>query len=66
MKFANVTLFHTADAEPLFTLLPPPQGIPNTWDWWITHVVALVVMVVLGEYLCSRRELQDIPLVPLP
>ena len=41
------------------------QGVPATWDWWITHVVALVVMVVLGEYLCSRRELQDIPLVAI-
>ncbi|KAJ8612691.1 hypothetical protein CTAYLR_008952 [Chrysophaeum taylorii] len=36
--------------------------LPNL-TWWIVHFVALVVMVVLGEYLCSRRELQDIPLV---
>lgn len=39
------------------------KGVPETWDWWIVHGVALVVMVVIGEYLCSRRELQDIPLV---
>lgn len=38
------------------------RGMPATWDWWIVHGVALVVMVVLGEYLCARRELQDIPL----
>ena len=32
------------------------------WTWWLCHGSALVVMIVLGEYLCSRRELQDIPL----
>lgn len=31
--------------------------------WWLAHGSALVVMVVLGEYLCSRRELREIPLV---
>jgi hypothetical protein len=41
------------------------DGCPSTWDWWIVHVVCLVVMVVLGEYLCSRREMQDIPLIVL-
>ena len=35
---------------------------PPHWTWWLCHGSALVVMIVLGEYLCSRRELQDIPL----
>lgn len=33
------------------------------WTWWLAHAAALVAMVVLGEYLCSRRELREIPLV---
>ena len=41
------------------------DGCPSTWEWWIVHIVCLVVMVVLGEYLCSRREMQDIPLISL-
>lgn len=31
--------------------------------WWIVHGLALLFMVVLGEYLCSRHELREIPLV---
>lgn len=31
--------------------------------WCFSTLAVLVVMVVLGEYLCSRRELMDIPLV---
>jgi hypothetical protein len=38
-------------------------GIPATWDWWILHVLGTIVMIVLGEYLCSRRELSEIPLL---
>ena len=25
------------------------QGFPVHWEWWVTHIVALVVMVVLGK-----------------
>lgn len=39
--------------------------LPRTFDWWIVHVVGTVLMVVLGEYLCSRREMEDIPLLQL-
>ena len=38
-------------------------GIPATWDWWIVHILGTIVMILLGEYLCSRRELSDIPLL---
>jgi len=31
--------------------------------WCLCHGPAMVIMVVLGEYLCSRNELRDIPLV---
>mmetsp|Transcript_35500 Transcript_35500/g.80103 ORF Transcript_35500/g.80103 Transcript_35500/m.80103 type:complete len:148 (+) Transcript_35500:197-640(+) len=41
------------------------RGCPSTWEWWIIHVVGLVVMVVIGEYLCSRVEMRDIPLVAI-
>ncbi|KAL7514889.1 hypothetical protein ACHAXN_012163 [Cyclotella atomus] len=40
-------------------------GFPSTWDWWIIHIMGMIVMVVLGEYLCSKKELSDIPLLEL-
>ncbi|KAJ1436849.1 integral membrane protein S linking to the trans Golgi network-domain-containing protein [Ochromonadaceae sp. CCMP2298] len=36
--------------------------LPLEWEWWLVHVVASVAMASLGEYLCSRAELEDIPL----
>lgn len=39
--------------------------VPATADWWIVHVFATIVMVLVGEYLCSLRELSDIPLLQL-
>lgn len=38
------------------------KEFPQSWSWWSVHLVAAVNMAVLGEYLCSRRELQDIPI----
>ncbi|CAI5702878.1 unnamed protein product [Peronospora effusa] len=38
---------------------------PKMWDWWFVHIMAAGVTVVLGEYLCSRRELEDIPMAYL-
>ena len=35
---------------------------PLEWEWWLTHVVASVSMASLGEFLCARSEMQDIPL----
>jgi len=40
-------------------------GFPSTWDWWIVHLMGMIMMVVLGEYFCSKRELSDIPLLVL-
>jgi protein SYS1 len=38
---------------------------PRRAEWWIVHIAATIGMIVLGEYLCSRRELDDIPLLTL-
>eukprot|EP01035_Chromulina_nebulosa_P021292 gene21292-27588_t len=35
---------------------------PLVWEWWLVQVVASVLMATLGEYWCSRNELEDIPL----
>ena len=39
------------------------DGFPESWEWWIVMILNLVVMAVLGEYLCMRREMQDIPII---
>jgi len=39
--------------------------LPSTFDWWIVHVMGMIIMVVMGEYFCSKRELSDIPLLVL-
>ncbi len=41
------------------------SGLPSTWDWYIVHVLGTIMMILFGEYLCSRRELDDIPLLQL-
>jgi len=38
------------------------QQFPLEWEWWLVLVFSSVTMASLGEYLCSRNELQDIPL----
>ena len=48
-----------------FILCALYNGLPSTWDWYIVHVLATIMMVLFGEYLCSRRELDDIPLLQL-
>jgi hypothetical protein len=40
-------------------------GFPTVMDWWIVQVTGTILMVSLGEYLCSLRELSDIPLLQL-
>lgn len=29
------------------------------------HVVSMATTILLGEYLCSRRELEEIPMIDL-
>ena len=40
-------------------------GFPSRLDWWVVHVFGTIIMVILGEYLCSLKELNDIPLLQL-
>lgn len=40
-------------------------GIPDTSDWWIVNILHMIVMILLGEFFCARREMQDIPLLTL-
>jgi hypothetical protein len=39
--------------------------VPATADWWIVHLGATILMVLVGEYLCSLREMAEIPLLPV-
>mmetsp|Transcript_9725 Transcript_9725/g.13748 ORF Transcript_9725/g.13748 Transcript_9725/m.13748 type:complete len:184 (-) Transcript_9725:137-688(-) len=38
-------------------------GIPSNFDWWIVHILGMIITILLGEYLCSRRELREIPML---
>mmetsp|Transcript_26803 Transcript_26803/g.58859 ORF Transcript_26803/g.58859 Transcript_26803/m.58859 type:complete len:167 (-) Transcript_26803:427-927(-) len=38
------------------------DGLPDTWEWWALNALSLALMALLGEFLCMRREMQDIPL----
>mmetsp|Transcript_24091 Transcript_24091/g.80975 ORF Transcript_24091/g.80975 Transcript_24091/m.80975 type:complete len:168 (-) Transcript_24091:1820-2323(-) len=38
------------------------SGFPTSWEWWVANGLALACMALLGEYLCMKRELQEIPL----
>ncbi|KAE8696087.1 regulator of telomere elongation helicase 1-like [Hibiscus syriacus] len=37
-------------------------GWPSSITWWVINVTVVAVMVLLGEYLCIRRELREIPI----
>mmetsp|Transcript_21333 Transcript_21333/g.44419 ORF Transcript_21333/g.44419 Transcript_21333/m.44419 type:complete len:157 (-) Transcript_21333:19-489(-) len=37
------------------------REFPRSWEWWIVNVVGGLVMVLGGEWVCSRAELRDIP-----
>ena len=34
------------------------DGFPGSWEWWVINFVSVVVMALLGEFLCMRREMQ--------
>ncbi|PNH03043.1 Protein SYS1 [Tetrabaena socialis] len=38
------------------------DGFPARLEWWITNLLGLVIMSLFGEWLCLRREMQEIPL----
>ncbi|KAK7255333.1 hypothetical protein RIF29_28740 [Crotalaria pallida] len=37
-------------------------GWPSSLTWWIVHGTGIAVMALLGEYLCIKRELREIPI----
>jgi len=36
--------------------------IPSSISWWLSNIVVIVIMTVLGEFLCMRTEMKEIPL----
>jgi hypothetical protein len=41
------------------------QKFPKRMEWYIVHVIATIMMILLAEHLCAKRELDDIPLLTL-
>jgi len=39
------------------------KSFPSTVSWWLIQIVCITLMVVLGEYLCMRTEMREIPLL---
>lgn len=37
-------------------------GWPSSITWWVVNGTGLAVTALLGEYLCIRRELREIPI----
>ncbi|KAK9229153.1 hypothetical protein WN944_022110 [Citrus x changshan-huyou] len=37
-------------------------GWPSSITWWVVNGTGLALMALLGEYLCIRRELREIPI----
>ncbi|GAM26138.1 hypothetical protein SAMD00019534_093130, partial [Acytostelium subglobosum LB1] len=52
---ATVTIIH-------LVMVSIFSGFPSTASWWIIQIICMIVMAILGEYLCMRKELMDIPL----
>ncbi|XP_010249812.1 PREDICTED: protein SYS1 homolog isoform X2 [Nelumbo nucifera] len=38
-------------------------GWPSSITWWVVNGTGLAVMALLGEWLCIRRELREIPIL---
>ncbi|XP_063456944.1 protein SYS1 homolog isoform X3 [Pan paniscus] len=39
---------------------------PSALTWWLVQAVCIALMAVIGEYLCMRTELKEIPLNSVP
>ncbi|KAM9961946.1 hypothetical protein ACTFIR_004814 [Dictyostelium discoideum] len=52
---ATVTFIH-------FIIVWIVSGFPKTVVWWAIQLIGMVIMAMIGEYLCMRKELMDIPL----
>eukprot|EP00217_Crustomastix_stigmatica_P008753 CAMPEP_0183806170 /NCGR_PEP_ID=MMETSP0803_2-20130417/38864_1 /TAXON_ID=195967 /ORGANISM="Crustomastix stigmata, Strain CCMP3273" /LENGTH=167 /DNA_ID=CAMNT_0026050931 /DNA_START=145 /DNA_END=651 /DNA_ORIENTATION=- len=63
---AKKCLDFTATAYVVHTVLCVTYGgWPRTFEWWAVNGTCVIVMAVLGEWLCLRRELREIPLSSL-
>ncbi|XP_020106421.1 protein SYS1 homolog [Ananas comosus] len=40
-------------------------GWPSSITWWVVNLSSLALMSLLGEWLCIRRELREIPITRL-
>ncbi|PON36017.1 Integral membrane protein SYS [Parasponia andersonii] len=40
-------------------------GWPSSVTWWIVNGTGIAIMALLGEYLCIRREMREIPITRL-
>lgn len=40
-------------------------GWPVSLTWWVVNLTGLAVMSLVGEWLCIKRELKEIPLTRL-
>ena len=38
------------------------DGWPEGWEWWVANIGGATAMTLLGEYLCMRHEMREIPL----
>ncbi|NP_001087885.1 Sys1 golgi trafficking protein S homeolog [Xenopus laevis] len=56
----TVHLFH------LFGCWIYTSHLPYTFTWWLLNMVCIALMAVIGEYLCLRTELSEIPLNSAP
>ncbi|KAE8601022.1 hypothetical protein XENTR_v10013501 [Xenopus tropicalis] len=56
----TVHLFH------LFGCWIYTSQLPSSFTWWLLNVVCIALMAVIGEYLCMRTELREIPLNSAP
>mmetsp|Transcript_88411 Transcript_88411/g.143141 ORF Transcript_88411/g.143141 Transcript_88411/m.143141 type:complete len:155 (+) Transcript_88411:188-652(+) len=39
------------------------NGLPGAWEWWVSTIGSCVATILLGEYVCARREMRDITIV---
>ncbi|KAK4475259.1 hypothetical protein MN116_000780 [Schistosoma mekongi] len=38
------------------------RHFPQSILWWIVNIISIIIMTVMGEFLCMRTEMADIPL----
>eukprot|EP01122_Echinamoeba_exundans_P006211 TRINITY_DN1707_c0_g1_i1.p1 TRINITY_DN1707_c0_g1~~TRINITY_DN1707_c0_g1_i1.p1 ORF type:complete len:157 (-),score=15.26 TRINITY_DN1707_c0_g1_i1:535-1005(-) len=39
------------------------SGFPSNWLWWLLQLVCFGIQTLLGEYLCVRREIREMPII---